>query len=682
MENKIPNSVQFIKGVGPKWAKTLGALDIYSVRDLLYYFPRDYEDRRKVTKVKNVQPGQKYTLKVKVANIKIEKPRKGLKILKVSFSDNSGVINGLWFNQLYIKKQFKKGKWFYLYGEINEESWKYRKVEINNPVFEKADSKVSIHTKRIVPIYSLTKNLTQKRLRKIIYHAIKDYAIHLEDILPDFIIKKYNFSQIHKSLKGLHFPENKNHFLKSRNRLAFEELFLFQLQVLNRKKGITEKKGISHNPPGKILENFKKSLSFSLTSAQKQAWSEIKQDMEKEIVMQRLLQGDVGSGKTVVAVLALIETMSNGYQGVFMAPTEILAEQHYLKLEDLLGSMGFKVSLLIGSLNQKKKKQIEKNISENKVDLIIGTHALFQEKINYNDIGLVVIDEQHRFGVEQRYKLKEKGENPDLLVMTATPIPRSLALTLYGDLDLSVIDELPPGRKPVKTYWRRKKHRDNVYKFVRDKLSSGEQAFVVCPLIEPSEEISAASAQKVKEELQNVKLKNYRVQILHSKIRPKKKKKAMNKFRKGEIDVIVSTTVVEVGVDVPNASMMVIENAERFGLAQLHQLRGRVGRGEHQAYCIALAEPGTEKSIKRLNIFADTNDGFKIAEEDLKIRGPGEFFGKKQHGMPDLQVANVLKDKKLLNLARKESKLLLNKDEWQNIYPNLYDRMQELEIKV
>jgi len=682
MKKVLPKSVEFIKGVGPGYLKLLKKLNISTVEDLLYYFPRDYQDRRNLTAIKYISLGEPVTIKGKVIKVVEERPRRGLKILKVTFSDDTDVINGVWFNQTYLKKQFKEGEIFFLSGELNEKSWRFSKKELYNPVFEKLDSSDTIHTGRVVPIYQLSSGITQKRLRQIIYNALTDYACHLPDILPDSIKERYDFLKIEKSIWGLHFPEDRQHYIKARSRLAFEELFLLQLIVLNKKKGMMIKQGISHKKSQEIINKMLDSLSFKLTAAQDRVWDEIQKDMEKKAPMQRLLQGDVGSGKTIIAALALIETMANKYQGILMAPTEILAEQHYLKLSDLLGKLGFDVALLIGSMSQSQRKQVLTDIEEEKIDLIIGTHALFQEGINYSKPGLVVIDEQHRFGVEQRFKLKNKGENPDLLVMTATPIPRTLALTLYGDLDLSIIDELPPGRSPVITTWRDEKSRTKIYNFVRDKIKEGRQAYIVCPLIEPSEEIKAISALELFEELTENIFSDYNIGLLHSKITSDEKKVVMDDFRDGKIDILVSTTVVEVGVDVPNASIMIIENAERFGLAQLHQLRGRVGRGKHQSYCIMIANPTTEEGRKRLSVMTETTDGFQIAEEDLKIRGPGEFFGTRQSGMLDLKIANIMKDHKLIKLAREEAEKVIDLENWQETYKLLYKKLNQIELKV
>lgn len=682
MKKEIPSSVQFIKGVGPRYAKLLEKLNIFTIEDLLYYFPRDYQDRSNLKPLKYITPGEEVTVKGRVLKVTEEKPRRGLSILKVTISDDTDVLNGIWFNQPYLKKQFKTGKIFIFSGKINEKSWRFNKKEIYNPVFEEIESGETIHTGRVVPIYALTNGLTQKRLRQIIYTALDEYACHLKDILPEGIKKKYGFYGIEKSIRGLHFPENREHYLKSRHRLAYEELFLLQLLVLKRKKGLSQEKGIKHRAADDIQNKFLSSLPFELTLSQKKVWKEIKNDMEKEVPMQRLLQGDVGSGKTIIAALALLETIANGYQGVLMAPTEILAEQHFFKLKNMLGKTGIRIGLLSGSLRQAERNRILTEIKENKIQLIIGTHALFQEDVGYSQIGLIVIDEQHRFGVEQRYRLKNKGENPDLLVMTATPIPRSLALTLYGDLDLSIIDELPPGRRPIITTWRGETSRNAIYNFVREKLQEGQQAYIVCPLIEPSEEIKAISAMEMFSQLTDDIFRNFQIGLLHSKITPEEKKQVMSRFRAGKIDILVSTTVIEVGVDVPNASIMIIENAERFGLAQLHQLRGRVGRGQHQSYCILIANPTTEEGRRRMEVMTETTNGFRIAEEDLKLRGPGEFFGTRQHGIPDLKVANILKDQKLIGLARTDANEIINNDNWEIAYPQLHEKIHEIELKI
>ena len=683
MNRKIPNSVQFVKGVGPKGAELLDKLNISTVRELLYFFPRDYIDRSDIVKIFESNPGENITIKAVVERVKLIKVRKGLNILKVFFTDGSGELSAIWFNQDYLKNTFSKGESFYISGEIDEESWrKYNKKEITNPVYEKVAKNEQIHTGRVVPFYHLTKGLSQRRMRKIVYYGLNDYAIHLKDVVPDYIKEKYSYLNLESSLWGLHFPEGRGHYIQAYKRLAFEEFFFLQLQILEQKKGMISKKGICHEGDQDKINDFLDSLSFELTEAQKRVWQEIKNNMETNKPMQRLLQGDVGSGKTVIAALSLIEAVSSGYQGVFMAPTEILAEQHYFRLKEILDKYDLNIVLLSGGLSKKARQESLEKIKKQKADIIVGTHALFQDDIEYEKLSLIVIDEQHRFGVEQRYKMKEKGENPDLLVMTATPIPRSLALTIYGDLDVSIIDEMPPGRKDVKTFWKKSSEKDEVYNFVKDELDKGRQAYIVCPLIEPSSKIEAVAATELKEKLTKTYFQNFEVELLHSQIKKEEKNNIMDKYYQGEIDVLVSTTVIEVGVDVPNASIIVIENAERFGLAQLHQLRGRVGRGENQSYCILVSDPSTDDSYERLKVMTATEDGFKIAEKDLEIRGPGEFFGDKQHGIPDFKVASLVKDQKILNLARKEAQNLVDMNNWPDKYPELKKRIQELELKL
>lgn len=682
MSDYKKKEVQYLKGVGPKFKKKLNKLEIYSLGDLFYYFPRTYEDRGDFKEIRFINPGQEVSVQAEV--IKKNLIRKGhyKSILKVTFSDQTDTLIATYFNQPYLEDVFKKDKRFNLYGKLNENSfYQYNKKEMISPVYEEIQEDSSeIHTGRVVPIYPLTEGITQKRLRYIIYQALKEHLNEVDEFLPQYIIDKYNFISLKKAIFNMHFPQSRKLFVKARNRLAFQELFLFQIAMQKRKKDFKEKTGIKHSFTGEVINNFLKQLHFDLTEAQKEVWVQIREDMETINPMQRLLQGDVGSGKTVVAIMSLIKTIENGYQGILMAPTEILAEQHYLKIKKMLADFDYNIELLIGSIKNTERTEIIKNIKSSKADLIIGTHALFQKDIDYSNIGLIVIDEQHRFGVEQRYQLKEKGDNPDLLVMTATPIPRSLALTLYGDLDLSIIDEMPPGRKPVITTWRTEKSRRKIYNFVRDKIKGGEQVYVVCPLIEASEDLEANSVQEIKKVLKEDYLKGFNIEELHGQLSNEQKNKIMTDFIKQKIEVLISTTVIEVGVDVKNANIMVIENAERFGLAQLHQLRGRVGRSKKQAYCILIANPKTEEAKKRLEVMTETNDGFKISEADLKIRGPGEFFGTRQHGITDLKVADIIKDTKLLAKANQEAQSLTTNKDWSKKHRKLAEKLKELEI--
>jgi ATP-dependent DNA helicase RecG len=685
MKFKLSDEVKFIKGVGPKWAERLSKLGIKTVRDLLYYFPREYEDRSQISQIKYTAVGEQANFKVEVLKIDYQKIRYNLDLLRVTFSDGSDVVNGIWYNQSYLRDQFQEGDKYIISGKISEKNWrKYKRKEINNPVYEKIGSDASVlNTGRIVPIYSLTEGITQRRLRRVIANALKSHVFLLEDQLPETIRKDHNFPGLKTAILGMHFPKNEKHQKLSRERLAFEEFFYLQLYALEEKKKYNDLKGISHHFKEKESEKFLTALDFELTDAQKRVSSEIRKDMESKKTMSRLLQGDVGSGKTVVAALALLQSIANGFQGVFMAPTEILAEQHFLNFKELLTDFNYKIEILTGSIKASEREQIEAEIEAGETDLIIGTHALFQESLNYDNPGLIVIDEQHRFGVEQRHSLKEKGDSPDLLIMTATPIPRSMAMLIYGDLDLSVIDEMPPGRKEIATFWRRENRRKQIYAFLKEKIEVGRQAYIVCPLIEKSEEMpDLVSAEELFKDLQSEFLKDYKLALIHSSIASDQKKEIMEKFRDGEIDVLVATTVIEVGVDVSNASIMIIENAERFGLAQLHQLRGRVGRGRHQSYCILISNPPGEDASHRLEIMCKSNNGFLIAEEDLKMRGPGEFFGTKQHGIDDLKVASLIDDQKLLVEARDEAQNIVINENWQQKYKNLAEIISKIELKI
>src|SRR6056297_3397368 len=682
MSNFKEEEIRFLKGVGPKFEKRLNNLGINNLKDLFYYFPRTYQDRSDFKEIRFIRPNEMVSIEAEVLDKDLIKRGKYKSVFKVTFTDGTDTLIGTWFNQSYLNDVFESGQKYNLYGELSKKSFfKYNKKEMINPTYEEIGNKNTIiHTGRVVPIYSLTEGLTQKRLRYIIYRALKDHLHKITDFLPEYIIDKYNHIELEKAIFNMHFPQNRQIFVKARNRLAFQELFLLQIVMLKRKKEYKKVNGIKHHSFNKKMDDFLDRLHFNLTDAQKKAWQQIKSDMEKKEPMQRLLQGDVGSGKTIIAVMSLIKTIENGYQGILMAPTEILAEQHYLKIKKILKNFDYNIELLIGSIKGSKRKEIADKIKNSKTDLIIGTHALFQKDIDYSNIGLIVIDEQHRFGVEQRYQLKQKGDNPDLLVMTATPIPRSLALTVYGDLDLSIIDEMPPGRKPVITTWRTEKSRAKIYNFVKDKIDEGEQIYVVCPLIEPSDDLDDYSVQEIKTMLTEDYLQEFNIKEMHGQLSNEEKNEIMSDFINQKIDVLISTTVIEVGVDVKTANIMVIENAERFGLAQLHQLRGRVGRSASQAYCIMIANPKTEEAKKRLEVMTETNDGFKISEADLEIRGPGEFFGTRQHGVTDLKVADILKDTKILAKANREANLITNKKDWSSKYVQLVEKLKELEI--
>lgn len=654
----LQKPIQYIKGVGEARAKLLEKLGIKTVEDMLYYFPRDYEDRSAVRKIAELYNGETACFRAGVISGMTEnRPRKGLTIQKLVVRDETGTCILTWFNQGYLKETFKPGSEFMFFGKASR---KFGHLEIQNPAYEKIDESLE-ETGKIIPIYPSTLKLSQKIIRTVIKNCLELVNHHLQEFLPSSVREKYNLAEVNYSIDNIHFPNDPKSFEFARRRLVFEELFLLQLGLLSIKSRLnTETLGISFKP---IPESnrFAKALPFELTQAQKRVFKEISDDMESSKPMNRLIQGDVGSGKTVIAVLAIFKAVKNGYQSAMMVPTGILAEQHFHTLKNLLGETGIKTVLVTGYLTQKQKKEIQSDIAEGNVDVVIGTHALIEEDIKFWNLGLVITDEQHRFGVRQRAILASKGKVPDVLVMTATPIPRTLALILYGDLDISIVDELPPGRKKIETYYIENDLRERMNKFIQKQIEEGRQVYVVCPLVEESEVITAKSVEKHAGELQEI-FKGYKTAFLHGKIKAREKDKTMSEFCAGRINILVSTTVIEVGVNVPNASLMIIENAEKFGLAQLHQLRGRVGRGEAQSYCILMSDSDSKIVQERMKVMQKTNDGFEIAEKDLELRGPGEFFGTRQHGIPDLKIANLFKDVDILKLAQESAKHILETD--------------------
>lgn len=667
----LDSPVRYIKGVGEKRAFVLSKLGIITARDLLYHFPRRWEDRRHFKKIGELIDGEKATIMGRVIDAESTVTSRGLVIVKAIIDDISGVAYLTWFNQPYMKTRFKslKGKRIVAYGTVKRNRWG---IEIENPEWEEIGEEESLNLGRIVPIYPLTEGISQLQMRKIINSALDFLTPHLVDIIPPFIREKRGLMPISAAMREIHFPTSAKSLAEARRRLVYEEFFLLQVILALRQKEYKEEKGRSLEFD--VFSELEKILPFKLTEAQRRVIEEVARDMKEGHPMNRLIQGDVGSGKTIVALAAILIAVRCGYQCALMAPTEILAEQHFIVLSNLLFPLGIKLTLLVGGLTPKEKKLAKKLIAEGETDLVVGTHALLEEDVEFKNLGLVIIDEQHRFGVIQRATLRQKGLNPEVLVMTATPIPRTLALTVYGDLDVSVIDQLPPGRQPVRTFWVPKSRRKWAYSFVRDEIKKGHQAYAVCPLIEESEKLQAEAAEKLAADLSRL-LPDVRIELLHGQMRPKEKEEIMRAFREGKIDLLVSTPVIEVGIDVENATVMVIEDADRFGLAQLHQLRGRVGRGEKQSYCILIANPRSEEAKKRLQVMTETNDGFRIAEEDLAIRGPGEFFGTRQHGLPDLRLANILKDVKILEEAREDAMELVSKD------PNLRKPEHRLLVK-
>ncbi|MFH1459146.1 MAG: ATP-dependent DNA helicase RecG [Candidatus Omnitrophota bacterium] len=651
----LTQSAQYLKGVGPKKIKSLNKLSIATIKDVLYYFPRRYEDRSNFINISKISIGKIETVRGRVLTMSLRRLRGKRTIFHLAVGDETGVIYGTWFNQPYLKNFFKINDHVILHGKVDF----YHKLQINSPEYEilqDDDPENTIHTGRIVPIYPLTADVSQRYLRRIIKYCVDNYAQNIQEFLPETILKRNNLLTLGQSLLNIHFPESDTQLKTARKRLIFDEFFLLQLALAIKRKDVkTNKNGISYKIEGKILEKFKKSLPFELTGDQQKVMAEIESDMASCQPMNRLLQGDVGSGKTVVCVHAALICLQNNYQAALMAPTEILAQQHDQTIRGMLKPLGFKTVCLTSSLKKKEKKSVLAEIENQAIDFIIGTHALIQAEVKFKKLGLIIVDEQHKFGVLQREKLLKKSITPDVLVMSATPIPRTLAITVYGDLDISTIRELPPERNPVKTYWISEKKRKDFYTFLKQKIKEKNQVYVVYPVIEKSKSLDLKAATKMFEQFKDKIFPEYKVGLVHGKMTDSQKKQVMGEFKKGKIDILVATTVIEVGIDVPNASIILIEHAERFGLSQLHQLRGRVGRGKKQAFCVLLSSGKSEDSQKRLSAMIKTTDGFKIAEYDLLIRGPGEFFGTRQSGLPELKLGNIINDKDALILARKEA---------------------------
>lgn len=654
-------SISYVKGVGEARLSLFKKLEINTILELLTHYPKDYEDRSKIKNIADLQDGEMCSFEgTIVSNVNDARPRKGMTISKVSIQDSTGKIAAIWFNQHYIKNSFLIGTNYIFYGKVEK---KLNKLQVVNPVFEKVDNNELKKSLKILPVYSSTKNLGQNIFRTIMLETLKSLKnVELEDILPTLIKEKYNLADIKFSLNQIHFPESVLEKDKARYRLVFEELFMLQLGLLSYKSLATaSRQGIEYTKID-AMDQFIISLPFQLTNAQQKVFKEVEQDMESGKVMNRLVQGDVGSGKTIIAVLALFKAVRCGYQGALMVPTEILAEQHYKSVEPLFRNFGVSVEILSSSQPKKLKQAVFEGLKNGSIDVVIGTHALIEDTVEFKNLGFVVTDEQHRFGVRQRAILTEKGQNPDVLVMTATPIPRTLALILYGDLDISIIDELPPGRKPIKTYSVNEAMRERINNFIRETVKEGRQVYIVCPLVEESEEIDAKSAVVTAEDISSNIFKDLKVGVIHGKMKSSEKESIMKSFVSGEISILVSTTIIEVGVNVPNATLMVVENAERFGLAQLHQLRGRVGRGSTQSYCVLFNQSNSKVSRERMKIMSQSNDGFVISEKDLELRGPGDFFGTKQHGLPELKIANLYRDMEVLKLAQACAKEMIMED--------------------
>ena len=673
----LDSPVENIGGVGEKIAQKLGKLGLRTVRDLLYFFPRRFMDFSQRRTVSSLETGKEQTIFANVWEARqVMLGRR--KSSEAVVGDETGNARAVWFNQPWVAPQMKTNAYISMSGRVKE--FNYVKV-FENPEWELIEDRELVHTGRLVPVYQLTQGLFPRQVRNWVKSALDGYLDQVTDFLPAEIRERCRLVGLRQAILQAHYPDNYGAQNAARQRLAFDELLLLQLGVLGRKREWQEEQpGHSFTIDAGPVRRFVDSLPFKLTAAQGRVTEEICGDLCRDVPMSRLLQGDVGSGKTVVAAIALMTAVENGYQGALMAPTEILAEQHFATLHKLLSSVSadcgrqsniytfqqegdreLKVALLTGSLNARDKAATHDMISSGGIDLVVGTHALVQKGVKFARLGIAVIDEQHRFGVLQRTTLRQKGFNPHLLVMTATPIPRTLALTLYGDLDISTIDEMPAGRLTIKTKWLTGDDRQKAYNFIRKQVTGGRQAFVICPLIEESETLEVKAAVAEYQRLASDVFPTLRLGLLHGKMKGAEKEDVMHAFKDGELDILVSTSVVEVGIDVPNATVMLVEAADRFGLAQLHQFRGRVGRGEHQSYCMLLSENPSEYGQERLKAIEEINDGFALAEKDLELRGPGEFFGTRQSGLPDLKMAK-LSDTRLLETARREAKAIFQKD--------------------
>ncbi|WP_335970978.1 ATP-dependent DNA helicase RecG [Fusobacterium polymorphum] len=659
----IPN-----KYITAKQLSNLKSLGINTIYDLIYYFPRAYDDRTNIKKIGELKFNEYVVIKANVMSVVNLTVRSGKKIVKAMVTDGTGIMEILWFGMPYIKKSLRVGEEYIFIGQTK----KAAVFQLINPEYRLFSGQQKVSESEILPIYSSNKNITQNSLRKLVEKFLVNFLNYFEENIPKELIKEYKIMERKSAIKNIHYPVSMKEIEEAKRRFAIEELLILELGILKNRFIIENSNSKNYEVEGKKekVREFLSQLTFNLTNAQKKVIKEIYDEISNGKIVNRLIQGDVGSGKTVVAMVMLIYMAENGYQGALMAPTEILANQHYLGIKGRLEKIGLRVELLTSSIKGKKKNEILEGIANGDVDIVIGTHSLIEDDVIFKKLGLIVIDEQHRFGVNQRNKLREKGFLGNLLVMSATPIPRSLALSIYGDLDLSIIDELPPGRTPIKTKWiANDEDLEKMYNFIYKKVNDGNQAYFVAPLIETSDKMALKSVDKVSEEIER-KFSNKKIGIIHGKMKAKEKDEVMLKFKNKEYDILIATTVIEVGIDVPASTIMTIYNAERFGLSALHQLRGRIGRGSKQSYCFLISNSTTENSKQRLSIMEETEDGFRIAEEDLKLRNSGEIFGLRQSGFSDLKFIDIIYDVKTIKLVRDECIKYLkeHKGEIENIY--------------
>ena len=656
------------KYITAKQLSNLKSLGINKVYDLIYYFPRAYDDRTNIKKIGELKFNEYVVIKANVMSVVNLTVRSGKKIVKAMVTDGTGIMEILWFGMPYIKKSLKIGEEYLFIGQTKKSAV----FQLINPEYKLFSGQQKVSENEILPIYSSNKNITQNSLRKLVEKFLVNFLNYFEENIPKKLIKEYKIMERKSAIKNIHYPVSMKEIEEAKRRFAIEELLILELGILKNRFIIENSNSKNYEVEGKKekVREFLSQLTFNLTNAQKKVIKEIYDEISNGKIVNRLIQGDVGSGKTVVAMVMLIYMAENGYQGALMAPTEILANQHYLGIKERLEKIGLRVELLTSSIKGKKKNEILDGIANGDIDIVIGTHSLIEDDVIFKKLGLIVIDEQHRFGVNQRNKLREKGFLGNLLVMSATPIPRSLALSIYGDLDLSIIDELPPGRTPIKTKWiANGEDLEKMYNFIYKKVNDGNQAYFVAPLIETSDKMALKSVDKVSEEIER-KFSNKKIGIIHGKMKAKEKDEVMLKFKNKEYDILIATTVIEVGIDVPASTIMTIYNAERFGLSALHQLRGRVGRGSKQSYCFLISNSTTENSKQRLSIMEETEDGFRIAEEDLKLRNSGEIFGLRQSGFSDLKFIDIIYDVKTIKLVRDECIKYLkeHKGEIDNIY--------------